>query len=654
VIARAVGVANSAFFELTNHPGPVDTFLIEAEGGGALDTQLAQAPFNIRVTSRDRFLNPSTAFAGTVDLSSSGSLIEGGGTTPLFSGGVLASHRVAVQSAGRTTLFALRTGGAESGRSDTFQVNNPVPVVSAVSPSVGARGQSLSLKLTGSGFLAGITTVVLGSNITTYETVTSDSQITVNLEIGLGALEGPRTVLVINPPPGGGIASIADGFVVEGVDYPETYTLQNSIIFPSYANNSDFRGTDYRVVGLPGAGDVPISQYLSGVKDQDWVVYWDNGTSSDYLLPFDGSGVFECSTGRAFWVLHRGPLAIDAAVPTASLDSTNSVGISLHPGWNLISNPFTIPVAWSEIQAANEPAVLGGVYVFNGSFSVTDVLTPYIGYLYDNAGNMPSLVIPYREARLNKQDFVAEGSWRVGVEFTVEEYVDRLASFGVLPAAAPGRDQYDLRRPRGVEMLPEAYFHHPEWGEEGGAFATDIRPTVDQLETWPLEVRARPQEPAGLSFVGVSSVPEQHRVVLIDDDRGRSADLRADPTYRFTPAAPVSHFRIVVGSADAVREVLDDSVPKEFAMGNNFPNPFNPITTIPVTIPWESAVRLSVYSILGEQVRMLHDGPLAAGRHWIVWDGTNDHGRSASSGVYFIRMVIDGGKSFVQKMVMMK
>jgi hypothetical protein len=142
--------------------------------------------------------------------------------------------------------------------------------------------------------------------------------------------------------------------------------------------------------------------------------------------------------------------------------------------------------------------------------------------------------------------------------------------------------------------------------------------------------------------------------VLIDDDRGRSVDLRADPTYRFTPAAPVSHFRIVVGSADAVRELLDDSVPKEFAMGNNFPNPFNPITTIPVTIPWESAVTLSVYTILGEQVRMLHDGPLAAGRHWIVWDGTNDQGRSVSSGVYFIRMVNDGGQSFVRKMVMMK
>jgi len=51
---------------------------------------------------------------------------------------------------------------------------------------------------------------------------------------------------------------------------------------------------------------------------------------------------------------------------------------------------------------------------------------------------------------------------------------------------------------------------------------------------------------------------------------------------------------------------------------------------------------------------MLHDGPLAAGRHWIVWDGTNDQGRSVSSGVYFIRMVSDGGKSFVRKMVMMK
>jgi len=654
VVARAAGVASQAFFELTNRPGPVSSFRIEAEVGGALGTQLAQAPFDVRVTAQDRFWNTATGFTGTVDLSSSGALTLGGGTTPPFGAGVLASHAVAVQNAGRAVLFALRTGGVESGQSDTFQVNNPVPHVTGVSPSFGERGQSLSLRITGSGFLPGVTTVMLGNNITTYETVVSDSQITVDLSIGLSADEGPRTVLVLNPSPGGGVASLEGGFVVEGVVYPTTYTLQHTIVFPSYAHNSDFQGTDYRIVGLPGVGDMPISQFLSGSKDQDWVVYWDNGGSSDYLVPFDVTATFNCSTGRAFWLLHRGPLAIDATVPTVPLDSTSSVRIPLHPGWNLISNPFSIPVAWADVQAANEPSVLGGVYTFNSSFSIPDILSPFEGCLYDNVGNISSLVIPFREARLLKQDVLAEGSWRVEVEFMAQEYVDRLASFGVSPGARTGRDRYDYRYPRGVGTLPEAYFSHPEWGAESGTFATDIRPMIDRLETWRMEVRAKPQHPAQLSFAGVASVSNQHMIVLIDDDRSRSVDLRTDPLYRFIPATPVSHFRVVVGREDAVRSVLDETMPKEFALGNNFPNPFNPSTTIPVTVPWRSSAALSVYTILGERVRTLHDGPLDAGRHWFLWDGTNDQGRVVASGVYFIRLVSDSGHRFIRKMVLMK
>ena len=176
----------------------------------------------------------------------------------------------------------------------------------------------------------------------------------------------------------------------------------------------------------------------------------------------------------------------------------------------------------------------------------------------------------------------------------------------------------------------------------------------DQLETWQMDVRAKPRQPAKLSFTVVSAVQSHHRIVLIDDDHSRPVDLHADPVYRFTPATPVSHFRIVVGTEDAVRGVLDGTLPKEFALGNNFPNPFNPSTTIPVTVPWKSTVALHVYTVLGEQVRLLHNGPIAAGRHWFVWDGTNDQGRTVSSGVYFIRLVSDGGKSFIGKMVLMK
>jgi hypothetical protein len=110
----------------------------------------------------------------------------------------------------------------------------------------------------------------------------------------------------------------------------------------------------------------------------------------------------------------------------------------------------------------------------------------------------------------------------------------------------------------------------------------------------------------------------------------------------------------VVGSEEAVRGVLDNLLPKEYALGNNFPNPFNPSTTVPVAIPRNSVVALKVYTILGEEVRTLYAGPIEAGRHWFVWDGTNEQGRSVATGVYLVRLTADGGQRFVGKMLLMK
>jgi len=654
VEAYAQGIATPARFELTNLPAQVNAFLIEAGGGGAIGTQVVQVPFKIHITAHDEFANVATTFTGTADLSSSGGLTQGGGSTPPFVEGVLAELTVAVQNAGPAVLFALRTGGAESGQSHSFQVNNPIPEVTSISPSHGARGESLSLRISGSGFLQGVTSVVLGNNITTYETVASDSQITVALNIGSGAFEGPRTVLVINSPPGGGIANVDSGFVVEGIIYPTTYTLLNTIVFPSHQQNSEFQASDYRIVGLPGAPGVPISQFLSGSKDQDWVAYWDNGASSEYLVSFDGTSTFACSPGRAFWLLHRGPLVINTTVPTAPLDSSTSVAIPLHAGWNLIANPFTFPVAWADVESANQPSVLGGVYTFEGSFAMPDILSPYQGCLYDNVGNSASLVIPFKEVGLFKQAVPDEGSWRIELELTVGEYVERLVSFGVSPGAKKGRDDFDFRHPRGVDLLPEAYFNHPEWGMDGGAFASDMRPVIGELETWHMDVRAKPQHAVQLSFAGVSSVPDEYGVVLFDDDHSLSVDLRADPVYRFTAATPVSHFRIAVGLEDAVRGLVEEAVPKEFALENNFPNPFNPSTTIPVRLPWNSTVGLRVYSILGDMVRTLYVGPLARGRHLFDWDGTSDQGRPVSTGVYLVQLTTDGGQRFIGKMLLMR
>ncbi len=79
-------------------------------------------------------------------------------------------------------------------------------------------------------------------------------------------------------------------------------------------------------------------------------------------------------------------------------------------------------------------------------------------------------------------------------------------------------------------------------------------------------------------------------------------------------------------------------VPREFALLQNAPNPFNPVTTIAFALPEQADVSVKVYNMAGRVVRTLVDGSEGPGTHSVVWDGRDEAGRSVASGVYFYRM----------------
>lgn len=84
---------------------------------------------------------------------------------------------------------------------------------------------------------------------------------------------------------------------------------------------------------------------------------------------------------------------------------------------------------------------------------------------------------------------------------------------------------------------------------------------------------------------------------------------------------------------------------------SNYPNPFNPSTTIAFSVPEAGKVRLTVYNIRGQRVRDLIDDSMMRGFHKVIWDGKDNGKHSVSSGLYFVR--IDTGNNTVIKKVMM-
>jgi len=85
----------------------------------------------------------------------------------------------------------------------------------------------------------------------------------------------------------------------------------------------------------------------------------------------------------------------------------------------------------------------------------------------------------------------------------------------------------------------------------------------------------------------------------------------------------------------------------------NFPNPFNPTTTIAFSLAGRSHVVLAIYDVRGALVRTLVNETRTAGDYRIEWDGRNNAGSSVSSGVYFYRLVAGTFQS-TKKMVLLK
>lgn len=74
------------------------------------------------------------------------------------------------------------------------------------------------------------------------------------------------------------------------------------------------------------------------------------------------------------------------------------------------------------------------------------------------------------------------------------------------------------------------------------------------------------------------------------------------------------------------------------SLGDNYPNPFNPRTTISYTLDEAGSVRLAIYGMDGRLVRRLEDGSRAAGEHRVAWDGLDGDGRAVPSGTYLYRL----------------
>ena len=97
----------------------------------------------------------------------------------------------------------------------------------------------------------------------------------------------------------------------------------------------------------------------------------------------------------------------------------------------------------------------------------------------------------------------------------------------------------------------------------------------------------------------------------------------------------------------------NDFIPLKYILHQNYTNPFNPITTLQYDLPENGLVNVTVYDMLGRQVKTLINQTQEAGYKSVIWNATNDYGKPVSAGIYLYQ--IQAGEYIsTKKMVLLK
>jgi len=129
--------------------------------------------------------------------------------------------------------------------------------------------------------------------------------------------------------------------------------------------------------------------------------------------------------------------------------------------------------------------------------------------------------------------------------------------------------------------------------------------------------------------------------------------VRLHPYTRFTGTIYFDDFTVKEIGETTDIEDNDKNTPLTFELGNNYPNPFNPTTTLEYSIPDAGRITLEIFNVLGQNVLTLVDEDQPRGRYQVMWDGKDKAGSLVGSGIYFYQLRTSKAVT-VKKMVLLK
>jgi hypothetical protein len=353
---------------------------------------------------------------------------------------------------------------------------------------------------------------------------------------------------------------------------------------------------DWNLVGLPMSVEDPyhFSVYPDALE----------GT----LYSFDGNYVQENDfiTGTGYWL--RFP---DGGTTIISGSTIHSLIISIMNDWNLISG-ISSSVPATSIQDPEGIILPGTLYEFDGSYIQAETLEPGKGYWIRSAG--PGEIIISDDIRAKRLPFISKMDGANTISFN-----DQTLYFGV---TVPDNEKLSYSAP---PKPPSGVFDARFQGDWIYCEDSGKIELTDQAES------------LSISF----NIANKTTWVLIN--------IESDEEYDLSGSGELIIAEVLNGFILRKNSVL----PHSYALHQNFPNPFNPVTSLRYDLPKQSFVTLTIYDLIGREITQLVNTTQEAGFRSVQWDATDSFGKPVSAGIYLYKITTG---EFVQtkKMVLVK
>ena len=155
-----------------------------------------------------------------------------------------------------------------------------------------------------------------------------------------------------------------------------------------------------------------------------------------------------------------------------------------------------------------------------------------------------------------------------------------------------------------------------------------------------------------LTWYPAETTPFQSLDAFIGDPMNGTWTLRATD-YGSMDYGTINSWCLKMTYAALATPADGSDLPRTLVTKGNFPNPFNPMTTIKFAVPKDGKVDLAVYDVAGRKIATVLSEVLTAGNQEVTWTGRNDRGQAVASGTYFYR-VSAGDETVTGKMLLMK